>query len=66
MGAEGRPILLQLALIQSSGLLHVGEVLVRNLEQLGEVDFGGVFAEELAIEDQFGGVAFFLDIGFES
>lgn len=47
------------------GLTGGVEFLVGDLEEFGEVDFLGAFADEAAVKDKFGGVAFFLDEAFE-
>ena len=41
------------------------EFLAGDVEQLREVDFGGLLADEAAVEDQFGGVALLLDHGLQ-
>ena len=66
-GAQGGPLGEEVRLMDrgGAGLAGLGEFPVRDLEQLGQVYFFRVLAQQGPIQDQLGGVAFFLDVGFE-
>lgn len=62
MPAQSGPRLDQLAFINQAGTGGADgfELALGDFQQLGKVDLGGVFTEEMAIEHQFLGVALFL------
>ena len=63
-GAEGGPGGFELSFV---GVITAvgGEFLVGDVEEFSQVDFGGHFTEQTAVQDQLGGVAFLVDERFE-